>query len=149
MEKLKIAFGSDHAGFNLKKKIIRIFTEKGYLASDEGTYSEESCDYPDFAKKVVLKVKDGIVDRGILICGTGIGMSIAANKIHGIRAALCYNEYTAEMSRKHNNANVLCLGARVLDDIEIIKIIDKWLSTEFEGERHQKRIEKMFELENI
>ena len=147
MEKMRIAIGSDHSAFEIKKELVKYLDEKGYLVSDEGTYSFESCDYPDFAEKVALKVRDKVVELGILICGTGIGMSISANKFRGIRAALCFNEYMAEMSRLHNNANILCLGARVLSQEQMIEIINKWLSTEFEGGRHSKRLAKIDEME--
>jgi ribose 5-phosphate isomerase B len=147
MNKIKIAIGSDHAAFEIKRDIVKYLDEKGYLVSDEGTYSLDSCDYPDYAKKVGFKVRDKVVDLGILICGTGIGMSISANKIKGIRASLCFNEYMAEMARIHNNANVLCLGARVLKQEEIVKIIDKWLESKYEGGRHDKRLAKITEIE--
>ena len=144
---VKIAIGTDHAAFEIKKEIVKYLDEKGFLVSDEGTYSLDSCDYPDFAKKVALKVRDNVVEFGILICGTGIGMSITANKVKGIRAALCCNEYMAEMSRKHNNSNILCLGVRVLNKEQMINIIDKWLATEYECGRHEKRLFKIDEIE--
>jgi len=147
MNKIKIAIGTDHAAFELKNELVKYLTDKGYLVSDEGTYSLDSCDYPDYAQKVAFKVRDKISDKGILICGTGIGMSITANKVKDVRAALCFNEYMAEMSRLHNNANVLCLGARVLNKEQMIEIIDKWLTTEYEGGRHDKRLVKINELE--
>ena len=147
---MKIAIGTDHAAFELKTKIINYLQKKGYEVFDEGTYSTDSCDYPDFAIKVANKVAAGIADRGILICGTGIGMSITANKVKGIfsvLAALCTNEFMAEMTRKHNNSNVLCMGARVSTETEIFAIMNKWLTTEYEAGRHQNRLNKILELE--
>ena len=144
---MKIAIGADHAAFEIKSEILEYLKAKKNEMIDEGTYSIESCDYPDFAEKVACKVRDKIVNRGILICGTGIGMSIAANKIRGIRAALCLNVKMAEMSRLHNDANVLCLGARILAKDEMFKIIDKWLGTDYEGGRHDRRLEKIKKLE--
>ena len=147
MNKIKIVIGSDHAAFDLKAEIIEYLTRKGYEVSDEGTYANESCDYPDFAKKVAVKVSKKQADKGILICGTGIGMSMSANKIKGIRAALCTDEFMAEMTRAHNDSNVLCMGARVSSKDEIFVIMNKWLETEFEGGRHENRVNKMMALE--
>jgi|SRR5574344_669257 ribose 5-phosphate isomerase B len=147
MEKVKISIGSDHAGFDLKKEISKYLTDKGFLVSDEGTYSLERCDYVDFAKIVAEKVRDKIVDKGILVCGTGVGMSIVANKIKGIRASLCVTEYMAEMTRLHNDANILCLGARTVETATNLVIVKKWLETGFEGGRHIPRIEKISLLE--
>jgi ribose 5-phosphate isomerase B len=141
--KIKIIIGSDHAGFNLKTAVIKHLKETGISVEDAGCNSEESCDYPEYGKKVAGRVAEGD-GLGILICGTGIGMSIAANKISGVRAALCNNEYTARMSRMHNNANILVLGSRVIGEGTAYSIIDAWLNTDFEGGRHQKRID-MFE----
>ncbi|MFH1421097.1 MAG: ribose 5-phosphate isomerase B [Planctomycetota bacterium] len=144
---MKIAIGSDHAGFEYKKKLKESLTSQQHLVEDFGTYLEESCDYPDYAVKVAHAVADGNCSRGILICGTGIGMSIAANKVHGIRAALCCDTEAAKMSREHNNANVLCLGAR-RDDFSLIEeIVKVWLSTEFAGGRHERRVNKFTEIE--
>ena len=138
--KVKIIIGSDHAGFRLKNAVIKHLTESGIPVEDAGCSSEDSCDYPVYAKAVAERVSGG-QGLGILICGTGIGMSIAANKIKGIRAALSYNEFTARMSRRHNNANILVLGSRVVGEGTALSIVDTWLNTDFEGGRHQKRIE--------
>jgi ribose 5-phosphate isomerase B len=142
---MKIAIASDHAGFVLKKAIIEKFKELDF--DDVGTHNEESCDYPDYAVKACVKVRDGLADAGIVICGSGIGISIAANKVKGIRAALCFNSYMAELSKKHNNANVLALGSRVTGQDVAIDIVDKWINTQFEGGRHQKRIDKISGIE--
>jgi ribose 5-phosphate isomerase B len=142
MEKMKIYIGSDHAGYKLKKKIIEKFSEEVDF-EDVGTYSEESCDYPDFGKKVGEAVANNQRSRGIVICGTGIGISIAANKVQGIRAALCYNQLAAELSRRHNDANVLGLGARLLGEELAYAIVNTWLKTPFEGGRHQRRVNKL------
>ncbi len=140
---IKIIIGSDHAGFKLKTAIIKYLKDSGKSIEDAGCRSEDSCDYPYYAGIVAQKVAGG-EGPGILICGTGIGMSIAANKVKGIRAALAYNEFTARMSRRHNNANILVLGSRVVGEGTALSIVDAWLSTDFEGGRHQKRID-MFE----
>ncbi len=142
---MKISIGSDHAGFRMKKLIIEQFTDIEF--QDEGTYSEDSTDYPDWISKVGFSVRNGTSDLGIVICGTGIGASIVANKIRGIRAALCFNSLMAEMSKRHNNANVLALGARILGDDLAIKIVKTWLNTPFDGGRHQRRIDKITGLE--
>lgn len=134
----KIIIGSDHGGFELKENIKKILT--GYEVKDIGCFSEESVDYPDIASELCKKVLEEKNSKGILICGTGIGMSIAANKFKGIRAALCHDEYTAEMSRKHNDANVLCLGGRILDIETAQDIVNTWLENNFEGGRHERRI---------
>ncbi len=142
---VNIAVGSDHAGYELKLVVVDYLNTKGYKITDCGCYSLESVDYPDYAQAVVKEVLSERSQVGILICGTGIGVSIAANRFDGIRAAVCSSEELAEMTRKHNDANVLSLGARVFgDDIELIKsIIDKFLSTEFDGGRHQIRVDKL------
>jgi ribose 5-phosphate isomerase B len=142
---MKITIASDHAGFRLKKVLKEHFSEHEFI--DVGTDSEDSCDYPDYAILACEKVISGEVEFGIVICGTGIGISIAANKIKGIRAALCFNEYMADMSRRHNNANVLALGAKVTSDDLAIKITDTWLRSKFEGERHERRIQKITKIE--
>lgn len=136
----KIIIGSDHGAYSLKEAIKSHLKEKGFEIDDQGCYSEDSCDYPVFGIKVCDKVAEG-KGRGILLCGTGIGMSIVANRNRKIRAALCHNEFMARMSRMHNNANVLVLGARVLGVGLAIDIVDVWLNTEFEGGRHQKRLD--------
>ena len=138
---MKLGFASDHRGFALKMELIELFKEKGYDIIDVGTNSNESCDYPDIARKVCEKVITNGADRGILVCGTGIGMSIVANKVHGIRAALCGDTYSARVSRAHNNANVLCLGSRVIGEHLALDIVDCWLKTGFEGGRHKKRVD--------
>ena len=137
MDKLKVAIGSDHGGFRYKGIIEDYLKSKDIDFVDVGTNSTESCDYPIFAKKVAK----GEVDRGILICGTGIGMSITANKVTGIRAALCGDTYSARATRAHNNSNVLCLGERVIGENLALDIVDVWLNTPFEGGRHQRRID--------
>lgn len=143
---MKIAIASDHAGFRLKNILLKHFAEHEFI--DVGTYSEDSCDYPDYALLAGEKVISREAEAGIVICGTGIGISIAANKVKGIRAALCFNEFMAEMSRKHNDANVLALGARVIGDDLAIRIADVWLKTPFEGGRHEKRVLKIGKIES-
>ncbi len=142
-----IAIGSDHGGFELKNYIVKYLLEQGYAVKDYGTYSEDSVDYPDCAVPVCEAVVSGEAEKGILICGTGIGISIAANKHKGIRAALCSDAYSATMSRRHNNANILCMGGRVIGRELAYMITDIWLHEEFEGGRHEKRIAKIHEIE--
>lgn len=142
-----IGLGSDHAGFEFKQQIIKYLCEKGIPHKDYGTYSVDSVDYPDFAEAVCKGIQNNECDKGLLICGTGIGISIAANKCRGIRAALCSDTFSARASREHNDANVLCLGARVIGIGVALDIIDIWLKTEFQGGRHSKRIDKINELE--
>ncbi|WP_456457374.1 ribose 5-phosphate isomerase B [Thermovibrio sp.] len=144
---MKIALACDHGGFSLKEVIKSYLEELSIEYIDYGTYSEESVDYPDFAYRAAKAIVEGEADRGIFICGTGIGISIAANKVRGIRAALCYNVYAAEMSRRHNDANVLCLGGRVLGTELAKRIVKAWLETSFEGGRHQRRIDKISKIE--
>ncbi len=144
---MKIAIGADHAGYETKEKIKRVLDEMGIEYEDLGTYSPEPVDYPDFGAAVGKKVAAGEADEGIVICGSGIGIAIAANKIKGIRAAQAWNEETARLARQHNNANVLAIGARVLSEEEIHKILKAWFETKFEGGRHAKRIEKIKQLE--
>ena len=146
MSNNKISIGSDHAGFKLKEAIKNYLTGKGYDVKDFGTNSEESVDYPDYAKLVARDVIKNN-SRGILICGTGIGMSMAANKIKGIRAARCVNERDAELSRMHNDANVLTLGARITPKAKAKRIVDVFLKTPFEAGRHIQRIKKIHDLE--
>lgn len=141
MEKLKIAIGSDHGGFKLKEKIIEYLRGENLEFKDFGTFDEESCNYPEIAKKISTEVANGSFDRGILICGTGIGVSIAANKVKGIRAALCSDTFSAKASRGHNNANILCLGQRVIGESLALDILDIWLKSEFEGGRHKIRVD--------
>lgn len=142
-----IAIGSDHAGYNLKMEIIEQLKEKELDILDFGC-NGESCDYPDIAVKVAGSVAKGECDKGILICGTGVGMSMSANKVHGIRAALCSECYTAKYTRLHNDANILCMGARTIGSGTAEEIVDTFLNTEFEGGRHQRRIDKFKEIEN-
>ncbi len=139
---MKIVLGADHGGFELKEDVKNLLADLGHDINDVGCSSTDSVDYPDFAEKAVSYIIDGSCELGILICGTGIGMSISANRHFEIRAANCNSEYTAELSRQHNNANVLCLGARVLDKDLALLIVQTWLRSEFEGGRHQRRIEK-------
>lgn len=143
-----IAIGSDHAGYETKEKVKKYLESLGVSFKDFGTYSEESCDYPLFAKAVSLSVKSGESEKGILICGSGIGMSITANKFSGICAALCKDEETSKLSRAHNNANVVCIGARTTDFEEIKKIVNAFLETPFEAGRHQRRLDQITEIEN-
>ncbi len=140
---MKIALGADHAGYELKYKIGRHLRQKGVEVQDEGTYSGESVDYPDYARPVARDVSQGRADLGILVCGSGIGMAMTANKVAGIRAANVCSEYQAQLSREHNNANVLTLGARILKDDEALRIVDTWLATTFAGGRHERRLEKI------
>ena len=136
-----IAIGSDHGGFELKEKLMEHLSERGLEYKDFGTYSSASCDYPVYAKAVARAVASGECDRGILICGTGIGVSMTANKVHGIRAALCGDCFSAEATRQHNDANVLCMGARVVGEGLALKIADTFLDTPFSNdERHIRRI---------
>ena len=144
---MKIALGADHAGYELKEKIKQHLQQKQIAVQDDGTNSTESVDYPDFAAKVAHDVSGRRADLGILVCGSGIGMAISANKIDGIRAANVSSEYEAQMSREHNNANVLALGSRILQEDEAIRIVDKWLATSFAGGRHERRVEKITQLE--
>lgn len=141
----KIAIGSDHGGFNLKGKIIKFLEEKGYEVKDYGTYSTDSCDYPVYAKAVAKSVANGENEKGIIVCGSGIGVSIAANKVKGVRAALCHESHSAMLSRLHNNANVLCLGERITGESLALDIVDVWLKSEYEGGRHQKRVDMLDE----
>ncbi len=144
---MNIALGSDHGGYNLKGKIIELLEERGLEYKDFGTYSTESVDYPDFAKEVANVVSSGEYERGILICGTGIGMSIVANKVKGIRAALCHDVFSAKATRLHNNSNLLTMGERVIGSELALEIVNVWLDTEFEAGRHQRRVDKISQLE--
>ncbi|MCT8975799.1 ribose 5-phosphate isomerase B [Clostridium sp. CX1] len=145
---MKIAIGSDHAGFPLKNEILKHLEAKGIENKDFGTFSEESCDYPEFALKVAEEVAGGNYNLGILVCGTGIGISIAANKVPGIRAALCSDTFSAHACREHNNANILALGQRVVGVGLALDIVDAFLNAKFEGDRHQRRIDKITDIEN-
>ena len=144
---MKIAIGSDHRGFAVKQKLINFVRGLGHEATDAGSFSEEYSDYPDFAFAVAQRVGAGEVDRGILICGTGIGMAIAANKVEAVRAAPCHDLVTAEMSRRHNDANVLCLSADLQGEEMMERIVKLWLETEFEGGRHARRVDKIMKYE--
>ena len=142
-----IALGSDHGGYVLKNEVAKHLDELGIAYKDFGTYSEESCDYPVYAEKVARAVAAGEFESGILVCGTGIGISIAANKVKGIRAALCHDCFSAEYTRRHNNANILALGGRVIGVGHALKVVDIFLNTEFEGGRHAKRVDMITKLE--
>ncbi len=146
-DRMSIAIGSDHAGFELKKEIINYLEEEGIEYKDMGTDNCDSVDYADFGYKVADSVSKGQDDKGILVCGTGIGMSIAANKVSGIRAALCHDVFSAKATRNHNNSNVLTLGSRVVGVGLALEIVKVWLGEEFDGGRHQKRIDKISEIE--
>ena len=146
---MRIAIGSDHAGYDLKIEVKKHLEQKGLEVIDFGTNEKTSTDYPIYAKRACYAVLDGQCDRGILICGTGVGMSLTANKIPGIRAVVCSEPCSAVLSRKHNNTNVLCFGGRIIG-VELAKMIaDLWLAAEFEGGRHQRRIDMVTELEKV
>jgi ribose 5-phosphate isomerase B len=140
---MKIILGSDHAGFEAKEWVKALLLDGGHDVRDVGTTGPDSCDYPDFALPVACAVSAGEADRGILICGTGIGMSIAANKVKGVRAALCHNPEVARMSRAHNDANILCMGGRVIDRQTMGEIVREWFTTPFDAGRHLGRLEKI------
>ena len=141
---MKIAIGCDHGGYELKKKILKYLDEHGYRYSDYGcSSSTESVDYPDIAFPIAEAVASGKYDRGILVCGTGIGVSICANRVRGVRCALCSDPVSAELTRKHNNSNVLALGGRIIGSEVAKEIVSKWLTTEFEGGRHERRLTKI------
>lgn len=144
---MKVAVGSDHHGISVKAKILSLLAELGDTSRDEGANCQEAVDYPDYAARVARLVSSGEVDRGILICGTGIGMAIAANKFPHVRAAPCHDEITAEMSRRHNDLNVLCLSADMLSESAIERIVRLWLQTPFDGGRHQRRVDKISQFE--
>lgn len=143
-----IALGNDHAGLALKREIIKLLEENDIGYRDFGTYTTESCDYPMFGEAVGQAVASGVCEKGIVICGTGIGISIAANKVKGVRCALCSDCFSAVMSRKHNDANVLALGARAIGVGLALSIVETWLETDFEGGRHAKRIALFTDIEN-
>ncbi len=140
---MKIAIGADHAGVSYKNRIAEMVQDLGHEVEDMGTEDETPVDYPDFAAKVARAVAEGRVERGILVCGTGIGMSMAANRVRHVRAALCVDEKTAEISRRHNDANVLCLGGRVQAWDDVSRIVKIWLETPFDGGRHARRVAKI------
>ncbi len=145
---MKVALGSYHRGYTAKACIRDLLAEMGEEVVDFGTDSSKSMDYPDPAFAAASAVQGGKCDVGVLFCGSGIGMSITANKLHGIRAALCHDELTAEMARRHNNANVLCLPADLVGESLMRRIVEVWLKTQFEGGRHQRRIDKIADIEN-
>jgi len=143
---MKIAIGNDHRGWRLKKKVMSYLVDKGINVQDHGGHSEESCHFPEFGVKVVNDLLENKADRAVLICGSGIGMSIIANRFSGIRAALCDNVKKAEMSRLHNDSNVLCLAADFIDEGEALKCVDIWLETDFLGDKYQMRNEMIEKL---
>ena len=147
MNKIVVALGCDHAALDMKGIIKTHLESKGYVITDVGTYGPESCDYPDFAFKVANEVANRKAEKGIIICGTGIGVAIAANKVHGIRCATCNDLFTAEMTRRHNDANVLAFGARVVGSEVAKRIADIFLETPFEGGRHAERVQKIMDIE--
>ena len=147
--KKKIAIGADHAGFDLKENITKYLKDNGYEVVDFGAFSPDSVDYPDPAYSTANSISSGSSSEGILICGTGIGMSIVANKLPGVRAALCNSVETAQLSKKHNNANLLCLGAKVELSESIENIVEEWLKAEFEEGRHERRVEKIHTLTGL
>ncbi|MGB2985817.1 MAG: ribose 5-phosphate isomerase B [Phycisphaerae bacterium] len=145
---MNVALSSDHRGYHAKEQIRAYLTAAGHHVIDFGCESPASCDYPDHAIAGAQSIASGETDRGIFFCGTGIGMSMTANKVRGIRAALCHDELTAEMARRHNNANVLCLPADLLGDELIRRVVDVWLRTDYEGGRHERRLKKIANFEN-
>jgi ribose 5-phosphate isomerase B len=144
---VRISIGSDHRGVDAKSHLVEVLTAEGHVVKDVGPNDDQRVDYPDFAAMVGQSVTEGRAERGILICGSGIGMSISANKIPGVRAALCYEESTARLSRQHNDANVLCLSGDLVDPTKNESIATVWLATEFEGGRHSHRVAKIGQLE--
>ena len=145
---MRIGIGNDHSGVEMKREIVKFLQEQGHEVVNYGTDESARCDYPIYGEKVGRAVASGEVDRGILICGTGLGISLAANKVRGVRAVVCSEPCTARLSRQHNDANVLAFGARIIG-IEMAKmIVETWLSTEFEGGRHQRRVDMVMEIEN-
>lgn len=144
---MKVAIASDHRGHHLKEKVVSLLKSKGHDVIDDGPATDESVDYPDYAALVAKKVSSGTVDRGILICGTGIGMAIAANKFPRVRAGACVDEVSAELSRRHNDLNVLCLSGDLLSSRSTERLVGIWMETEFEGGRHKRRLEKILQIE--
>lgn len=145
---MRIAIGTDHRGFALRTKLIDLLHKLGHEVFDTGTYTPDAIDYPDIAAQVADKVSRGEADRGILVCGTGLGMCIAANKFPGVRATPCHDDITAELSRRHNDSNVLCLSADLLGERLIDRMIEIWLSAPFDGGRHSRRLQKIADLEH-
>jgi ribose 5-phosphate isomerase B len=144
---MRIALGADHAGFPLKQQLAETLAARGHILIDHGTFDEGSTDYPDFARDVAQSVTSGSADRGVLVCSTGVGMAIAANKVRGIRAALAMNPDEVQLTRAHNDANVLTIGARYTDGPAAMEMLDVFLNTEFEGGRHARRLDKIARLE--
>jgi ribose 5-phosphate isomerase B len=144
---MRIAIGADHRGFSIRAKVVDLLKQLGHEVDDVGAFSPEAVDYPDIAAEVASRVSHGQAERGILVCGTGLGMCIAANKFHGVRAAPCHDDLTAELSRRHNDSNILCLSADLLGERLIDRMIELWLNTPFEGGRHARRVEKIIDLE--
>lgn len=144
----KLAIGSDHAGFAMKEDLKKMLADLGYIVDDKGTFGTASCDYPDFAAAVARDVAAGKAAAGVIVCSTGIGVSMTANKVRGVRAALVHHAYEAEMTRRHNDANVLCLGANITGPAIAREAVKTFLNTDFEGGRHQRRIDKMMAVEN-
>jgi len=140
---VKIAIGCDHAAYEMKAHVAEMLRDRGVEVLDFGTYGPDSVDYPDYAAKVSESILSGESEKGILICGTGIGMSMSANKYRDIRAALCSEPVSARLSREHNDSNVLCMGARMIGTVMAVEIVSTWLNTSFDGRRHQRRIEKI------
>ena len=144
---MKIGIGNDHTALDLKKAVAEHLQNEGYEVVDYGTYTKESCDYPKYGEKVARAIIAGEVDLGVLICGTGVGISLAANKVRGIRAAVCSEPYTAQLVRRHNNAQIIAFGARVVGDEMAKMIVDSFLNAEFEGGRHQRRVDMIMDIE--
>ena len=148
LSSIKIGVASDHAGTEFKAFVCNALKEKGYAITDYGVESpDQSVDYPDYALKCAVDVKDQKIDLGVLICGTGIGMSIAANKVPGIRAALVSDEFSAKLTKQHNNSNIICLGSRTINKFRALELVELWLDQEYEGGRHQKRLDKITDIE--
>jgi ribose 5-phosphate isomerase B len=145
---MRISIGADHRGYKLKEQLVPWLKSQGYEVTDEGSATADSVDYPDYALKVASKVSSGQADRGILVCATGVGMCITANKVHGVRATTCADEDVARLSRQHNDVNVVCLSGDKLDESAAQRVLDMWLETEFEGGRHARRVEKIAEIEH-
>jgi ribose 5-phosphate isomerase B len=144
---IRIALGADHAGYSVKERIKEDLQASGYEVIDFGTHAGDSVDYPDYARPVAQSVSGAETSRGILVCGTGVGMAITANKFRGIRAATCNDTYTARMAGEHNNANILCVGGRIVDADHAVAIVNEWLKARFGGERHQRRVDKIMDME--
>ena len=144
---MRISIGADHRGVALKEKLVPWLRSEGYEVSDEGAMTTQSVDYPDYAAKVAEKVAHGEADRGVLVCASGVGMCITANKVHGVRAANCLDDEFARLSRQHNDTNVVCLSGDRLDEETAKRLVNVWLDTEFEGGRHARRVEKIADLE--